>query len=256
MPSKFPVGNSTHVKRLTDLYANKQYDSRRYDSLPKGINHAHEWVDLGLPSGTKWATTNIGGETPADYGDFFAWGEIKNCNDRLFDAWNELRWQGLKYYVSGDCGDNTEPIFSKYILDSEHGKIDGRSELDLQDDAAHVNWGIGWRIPSKMQIDELNSCCTWIWSTLFGHHGYKVIGPNGNSIFIPAAGMRCGGWNDEYFGIDGYYWSRTLYQHGDGKSEGAHSISFWETNHEYGEAPEMWAYRYFAYRIRPVLEYE
>ena len=159
-----------------------------------GKANGHEYVDLGLPSGTKWATMNVGADSPEDYGDYFAWGETQPK-----DVYN---WSNLKWYDGNE--------FTKYCIDSANGKVDNKTILELSDDAATANWGGDWRMPTKEEQDELRTKCTWTWTTKNGINGYTVTGPNGNSIFLPTAGYRYGlDLND--VGIDGYYWSSSLY---------------------------------------------
>lgn len=199
-----------------------------------GYQNGHEWVDLGLPSGTKWATMNVGASSPSDYGSYFAWGETSSKSN--------YTWENLKYRISGDSYDNVK--FSKYVTDSKYGNVDDKCELDLSDDAAYVNWGRGWRIPSKSQKDELLKKCKWTWTNMGGHNGYKVVGPNGNSIFLPAAGYRRGGSLD-YAGSYGSYWSRSLYT-SDGW--GAYSLTF--------DSSDVYWYDYtrrYGRSVRPVL---
>ena len=158
----------------------------------------HEWVDLGLPSGTLWATCNVGANSPEDYGDYFAWGETE---PKEFYYWNTYKW----------CNSSNITL-SKYCTDSSFGNngfVDDKTELDPEDDAAYVNWGENWCMPTLIQQDELRMQCIWTWTTLNGVNGWLVTGPNGNSMFLPAAGMRThrslGG-----IGSNGRYWSRTL----------------------------------------------
>ena len=155
-----------------------------------------DWMDLGLPSGTIWATRNIGASSPEDYGDYFAWGETEPKND--------YRWTTYKWRKSGPG------IISKYCTDSDYGTVDGKTELDPEDDAAWVNWGASWRMPSLEQLQELVEHCTWSWTTRNGVNGWIVIGSNGSSIFLPAAGESYFESID-YLGVIGEYWSRTLY---------------------------------------------
>lgn len=162
-----------------------------------GMHQGHEWVDLGLPSGTKWATTNVGASSPSDYGNYFAWGETSTKSN--------YEWSNLKY-----CTDTTGDKFSKYVTDSKYGTVDGKEELDPSDDAAYVNWGNGWRMPSETQLVELRDKCEWTWTSMDGHDGYKVVGPNGFSLFLPAAGCRYGS-ELSGLGSSGSYWSRSLY---------------------------------------------
>ena len=156
----------------------------------------HEWVDLGLPSGTLWATCNIGATSPEGYGDYFAWGETQP--KQVYD-WSNYKWGN--YYVQGGL--------SKYVTDSEYGTVDYKTELEPEDDAASVNWGPSWRMPSSVQQQELYSECSWEWTSMNNVNGYMVTGPNGNTLFLPAAGCYEGssliseGGNSEY-------WSRSL----------------------------------------------
>lgn len=158
----------------------------------------HEYVDLGLPSGTLWATCNVGAENPEDYGDYFAWGETKPKDAYL--------WSNYQH-----CKGSYETI-TKYCNYSYFGYndfTDDLTELELNDDAAYVNWGTNWRMPTKEQQDELWMECTSNWTTRNGVDGREVIGPNGNSLFLPATGYRDG---TTYFasGSVCYLWSRTL----------------------------------------------
>lgn len=158
-----------------------------------------EYVDLGLPSGTLWATRNIGASVPEEYGQYFAWGEtVPN------DVYN---WDSYKW-----CNGSLRTMTS-YCTSSEYGNngfVDGKTELAPLDDAATVNWGPQWRMPSKAQLDELRSECTWTWTARNGMSGYLVkSNSNDKSLFLPAAGFHFGA---ELYGVDKncYYWSRTL----------------------------------------------
>ena len=146
-----------------------------------------EYVDLGLS--VKWATFNVGATSPEDYGDYFAWGETET-KDKY--SWATYKW----------C-DGTSTNMTKYNTE------DGKTILEPADDAAYVNWGGDWRMPSKEEVDELAQQCNWIWTTYNNVNGYKVTGPNGNSIFLPAAGYK--GAGPTYpAGEDGLYWTNTL----------------------------------------------
>ena len=164
-----------------------------------GTSNRHEWVDLGLPSGLKWATCNVGASQPEEYGDYFAWGEVE---PKDYYYWDSYKW------CNGD--DDTQ---TKYCTNSDYGYngfTDNKTTLDLSDDAANYNWGGAWRMPTYEELDELRSRCTWTWTTQNGVYGRKVTGPNGNSIFLPAAGLRLDSSLD-YVGIYGFYWSSSLY---------------------------------------------
>ena len=135
--------------------------------------NGHGYVDLGLPSGLKWATCNIGANTPEECGDYFAWGEVA---PKEYYAWSTYKWCNGR--------DNTQ---TKYCTNGSYGTVDNKTVLEASDDAATVNWGGNWRMPTKEEQDELREYCTWKW---IYNVGYEVIGPNGNSIFLPIAGFR------------------------------------------------------------------
>lgn len=195
-----------------------------------GSVNGHEWVDLGLPSGTKWATMNVGASSPSDYGDYFAWGETSPKSS--------YELSNLEY-----CLDSTGNKFSKYVTDSKFGNVDGKEELDLSDDAAYVNWGEGWRMPSKTQQDELRENCKWTWTSMGGHSGYKIVGPNGSSLFLPAAGYRYGSSSDSV-GSVGAYWSRSL----------STSLDYSAYILRFNSGSVVWSgSRYFGRSVRPVL---
>ena len=161
-----------------------------------GEEHPHEYVDLGLPSGTLWATCNIGASSPEDYGDYFAWGETSPKD--IYD-WGTYKW----------C-DGSATSLTKYNYDSNYGTVDNKTMLEPEDDAAFVNWGPNWRLPTRNQYNELEENCTWKWTTRNGVGGYLVTGRNGNSLFLPAAGYRNGN-SIVGLGTSGYYWSHALY---------------------------------------------
>ena len=145
-------------------------------NAPKTFHNNHEYIDLGLS--VNWATCNVGASTPEKYGDYFAWGE-------------------------------TLPKTNYTIANYKYSN--NPTTLPLSADAAHVNWGGNWRIPTKSEQDELRSSCSWKWTTMNGIKGCKVTSKkNGNSIFLPAAGL-C---HDSLYVLaatDGIYWSSSLY---------------------------------------------
>jgi hypothetical protein len=155
-----------------------------------------EWVDLGLPSGTLWATCNVGANSPEEYGDYFAWGETFSKD---YYDWTTYKW------CNGSMDGITKYSYGSYNIYF----IDFKSELEPEDDVAYVQWGPSWRMPTKTQQDELREHCTWTWTTQNSVNGYLVVGPNGNSIFLPVAGNSCEElpYNAE---SGGFYWSRTL----------------------------------------------
>ena len=160
-----------------------------------------DYVDLDLPSGTLWATCNVGASSPEGYGDYFAWGETSTKT--IFD-WSTYKW----------CNGSGASL-SKYCTNSNQGDnffTDGKKELDIEDDAAYVNWGPAWRMPSKDQLDELRTECTWTWTAINNNvNGYEVKGENGNTIFLPAEFRTTNSSSGNTFSC-GYYWSRTLYE--------------------------------------------
>lgn len=165
----------------------------------------HMFVDLGLPSGTLWATCNIGTESPEDYGDYFAWGETEGYDSgKTTFGWSNYKW------CNGEYG-----TLTKYCTQSSYGNdefTDDLTELELEDDAAYVNWGPDWRMPSIEQFKELlnSSYTTTEWTTLNGVKGYKITSKsNGNSIFLPPAGYHSGSSLNSA-GVYGYYWSRAF----------------------------------------------
>jgi hypothetical protein len=161
---------------------------------PSDPNNCHEYVDLGLPSGTKWATMNVGATSPEDYGDYFAWGETQPKEEY---NWSTYKWCEGRYDTQ-----------TKYCTKSYCGTVDNKTTLELSDDAANANWGGDWRMPTEAEQDELRTECTWTWEQKNGVNGYTVIGPNGNSIFLPAAGYRYN--SDLRHASSGYYWSSSL----------------------------------------------
>ena len=161
----------------------------------------HEWVDLGLSSGTLWATCNVGASSPEDYGDYFAWGETAPKDNY---NWSTYKWSNGSYTT-----------MTKYCTSSSYGYngfVDNKTELDPEDDVAYVYWGPSWRMPTTEQQRELYKKCSSVWTTQNGVNGRVFTGPNGYTLFLPAAGDRWGGSLDDV-GSRGYYWSRTLYSY-------------------------------------------
>lgn len=167
-------------------------------SNPTGYETGHGYVDLGLPSGTKWATCNVGAQSPHEFGGYFAWGEtLEREYYEFFD------WEYYKYCKGDDSS------FTKYCLDRDYGIADGKTELTISDDAARAQWAGSWRMPTNEQWSELVSKCEWVWKPYCGNNGYYVKGPNGRTIFLPAAGMQEDEGNITY-NESCRYWSRTL----------------------------------------------
>lgn len=153
------------------------------------VSDSFDYVDLGLPSGLKWATCNIGASSPEEYGDEYAWGETETKSYDSFSNWN------YKWYSSGTL--------------TKYNNIDKKTVLEETDDVAHVKLGGTWRIPTDAEWTELRTQCSWTWTRLNGRSGRLVTGKNGNSIFLPAAGAS-GNIPRYYAGTYGNYWSSSL----------------------------------------------
>ena len=160
------------------------------------LANVHEYVDLGLPSGTLWATCNVGASSPEESGDYFAWGETE---PKDLYSWSNYKW----------CN-GSKNTMTKYCANGLYATFDNKTELDDEDDAAYMNWGVNWCMPTSDQLQELKNNCTWTWTKQNGVNGHLVTGPNGNTLFLPASGDR---WDDLLgsAGSAGFFWTRTLY---------------------------------------------
>jgi hypothetical protein len=181
-------------------------------------NHPH-MINLGLPSGTKWACCNVGASTPGDYGNYYAWGETQPKS--VYDI-------------------NTYQFYN-----SNTGYVNIGSDIaGTSYDAATANWGAPWRIPSLAQITELLNNTTSTWTTENGVYGRKFTGSNGGTVFLPAAGRR---WNSglDGAGSSGRYWSSSLYESGPGL---AYGLSFYSGGADWYSGDG----RYYGRSVRPV----
>ena len=152
-----------------------------------------EAVDLGLPSGLKWASFNLGATAPEGAGSFFAWGETL---PKQYFGWDNYKW-------------GTRTALTKYNSNSSLGTVDNLSELEAADDAAHAMLGGAWRMPTHSEQEELRDCCKWTVTTMNGVEGYLVSSKsNSNSIFLPITGTASG--NEIRDTDEGYYWSSSL----------------------------------------------
>ena len=180
-------------------------------SEPDGFVNDHGYVDLGLS--VKWATCNVGASSPSDYGDYYAWGEISTYST------------------------STSKTYGKSM-----GNIGGNSSYDV----ARYRWGGSWRLPTKAELEELKTKCTWTWTTQGGHNGYKVTSKtNGKSIFLPTAGWRDGA-SPIYVGESGYYWSSSPHE---SNTRSAYSLYFYSSGHDVD-----WYRRSLGFSVRPVVE--
>lgn len=179
--------------------------------------NGHEYVDLGLPSGTLWATCNVGANSPEEYGDYFAWGETEPyyTEGHSLDGYS---LEPCESWMSGKTGYNwasykwctgSEMSMTKYCTSSSYGTVDNKTQLDPEDDVAHVKWGGDWRMPTDEELTELWAECKLIQTSQGGVPGLKATGPNGNSVFLPKAGYRSNR-NLSIAGGTAYYWSSSL----------------------------------------------
>jgi hypothetical protein len=160
-------------------------------------NHGYDYVDLELPSGTLWATCNVGADIPSDYGLYFQWGETYGYTADQVGKDKQFNWSDYKFSIDGSFSN-----FSKYTTDGE--------SLELEDDAAHVNMGGDWHMPTHTQCQELIDNTTTAWTTQDGVNGKLFTSKkNGKSIFIPAAGVA---WDGSVYnrGDCGSVWSSML----------------------------------------------
>ena len=180
--------------------------------VDRGTIRGRDWVDLGLS--VKWATCNVGASQPHGYGNYYAWGETTTKSEYTPD---------------------NSRTYGKNMSD-----ISGNSNYD----AARSNWGGSWRLPTKREMEELKNRCTWTWTSQSGVNGHRVTGPNGNGIFLPAAGYCYGSSTD--VGEGGYYWSSTPRK---SFANGAYGLYF-----TCGYRGVIWDFRYLGRTVRPVSE--
>lgn len=184
--------------------------------LPQSIRgqenfiNGHEYVDLGLPSGTKWATCNVGAKTPEESGGYYCWAEV-----------------GTKASYTSENYSH----FGRTI-----GNISGKAGYDV----ATAKWGGSWRMPTYAEIEELNNCCRWKWENRNGIEGFRVIGPNKNCIFLPAAGVR--GEFLEQYNETACYWSSA-----EDSMHGAFSMHFSKCCDDFGSY-----HKFYGRCVRPV----
>jgi len=200
-----------------------------------GRTDEHDWVNLGLPSGTKWATCNVGASSPEDHGYYFAWGETTTKND--------YSWSQYKY-----C-EGSQNTLTKYCNSESYGYqrfTDNLTELEAIDDVATVNWSGRWQIPSKEQLEELLDNSNTEWTTQNNVWGYKITSrSNSNSIFLPVTGFRLE-TSLYQTSSQGRYWSRSLNNQ---YSYSAYSLLF-DRSSIYIES----FYRQNGHNVRPVLK--
>ncbi|MGN0028736.1 MAG: hypothetical protein ACI35Q_03270 [Marinilabiliaceae bacterium] len=206
-------------------------------------------VDLGLTSGTLWAPWNVGATKPGDAGSYFAWGETTAKESYDWDSYKHMKngeseWWHINKYTIDDNQTTADWYSSTFIGD-------GKTTLEADDDAAAVNWGGDWRMPTQAQLSELFTQCAIEceeadWDANGSFAGYLITGPNGKKLFLPAAGCRKGTAPSlGYVGLRGFYWSAEL---SSGESYFARFLTLgpggWNTDYDY---------RYRGYSVRPIL---
>ena len=204
-------------KHYKDSVEKAEAERKRQEAAnSSGTIAGHKYVDLGLPSGLKWATCNVGANSPEDSGDYYAWGETSTKSN----------------YTEENC-----TTYGNAMSD-----IGGNAQYDV----ARANWGSSWRLPAKAEFDELlnEDNCTWLWTTQGGKDGYKVISKrNGNSIFLPAAGGRGSKYQGNN-GSGGMYWSSTP----NWSSAYSAYYLYFDSSRRY----TYWYYRALGHSVRPV----
>jgi len=187
-------------------------------------------VDMGLPSGTLWCDRNVGAKFPEDYGAFFSWGNT----DSHYPNRDNMDW--------GDDDDGFDYSFDSDTYEKTAGyKLEGN--IDMAHDAARVNMGEPWQMPTEEQIKELFDNCDWVRKTINGINGYIVTSKiNGNVVFFPASGYGGGTtWNNR--GAYGDYWSSSW-----SSARFARGLGFYSD----GVNPQGTSYRYYGFAVRPV----
>lgn len=163
-----------------------------------GELNGHSYVDLGLPSGTLWATCNVGADNPKEEGDHYSWGETRTKGSY---SWNN--------YKFAQGGDGWNGYLNKYCTNAEYGVngfTDYLTKLVASDDVATVLWGEGWRMPTKNELSELFSECSWCHTKYHGTEGVLFTGFNGNLLFFPDVEYGC----EDGIAGGGGYWSSIL----------------------------------------------
>lgn len=237
---EFDLGSA--IFRESAMLGSANYTIVEVPDKNNPITHAngYEFVDLGLPSGTLWATKNIGANTPTEPGLYFPWASTtgyKNATEHKFD-FNE----GNTPYI-----DSAKIYKYQAKDDTNTGVHDNKLELDIEDDAAAFNMGGGWRIPSTDQFAELSKNTDKSWTSIDGVNGYKLTSKKNSDlfIFIPAAGF-CYESSLTSVGLDGVVWSRSLRLD---DSRQAHELYF---NSEHFN-PSNYIGRYYGFSVRGVL---
>ena len=189
-----------YALRGLEYYYGEEKSLTTEEGENNGTYNGHDYIDLGLPSGTLWATCNVGANTPEEYGDYFAWGETEAKANYFWDTYKYC------YFTINGCE------LTKYCSDSTYGYngfTDDLITLQPADDAATANWGDGWCTPTPVQWLELKNNTTVEWTTQNGILGCLFTASNGNVLFLPAANVNGNGFLI-YLNDCGGYWSSSL----------------------------------------------
>ncbi len=200
---------------------------------PSGTHNGHDYVDLGLPSGTLWATCNIDANSPENGGTAYAWGEISTKENY---SWDTYKWSNGK--PTKDAHNLT-----KYCDRDAYGPLDGKMTLEPEDDVAHVKWGGSWHIPTDTEFQELLDNCTTEWTKLNNIRGYRFTGPNGKKMFIPVSTSYK---NSTSHNNSFEYWSSSLRP----SAHGTNANELWRTD---SQLEISGCLRYEGLPIRPVI---
>ena len=225
------VAQTTYLKFWQGDSILYQFDINEIDSLTFSYSAPQpEVVDLGLPSGTKWANMNLGALSPSDNGWYFQWG----CTDSLTTP----EWA---VYCYGQPN-----AFTKYCTDGAYGNVDSLIYLQPEDDPATLILGDEWRTPTKEEIEELFQNCAWSEQTqdYIHYQGYRLIGENGNDIFIPYNGRIDLNGSKAGLGKEAYVWTSSLNE--------SDNDTAWALRANHGERYMTNVCRAFACGIRPV----
>ena len=206
-----------------------------YKTVNWSVLEKYKWVDLGLPSGILWAAWNVGATKPEEFGLYFAWGETQGYEGPTDDK--QFNWADYKL-----CnGSNT--TLTKYNISSSNGIVDNLTTLEQVDDAAYQSDNT-CRMPTKADLEELTTNTTSTWETLNGVNGRRFTSKiNGNSIFVPAAGV-CGNGSVSDVGSSGNLWSSSLYE--------SYSRYAWYLSFHSGGVGVYFNYRCNGLTVRPV----
>ena len=239
------------AKASATFSARKYYQSTLKMNLTTETMNGHDYVDMG--NGLKWATTNVGADSPEEYGDYFAWGEVAPKDNYTWATYTHMEsgqsdWNHINKYTFADG--QTDGIWydgdGNFIGDNKKSFVDD----DYKDDAARKIWGSTWRMPTDAEWTWLRYNCEWVWTGDYDGTGKagmvvtsKVSGFEDSSIFLPAAGNRVGAGLYRG-GAYGYYWSSSLAER---YSDGARYVGF----NSGGEFRDSYS-RYYGFSVRPV----